>query len=135
MNVERKSAFDKLRDEHGAINGNGKLNGNGKDQPEQESWEEPGGDGRTSRHQVFGLQLIDEKKRTVFIPYSSIIWGEGVFNGKIFKFEFARGKELWEVVIEGDLELQQIVDKITAGKRESVRVNGDSVTGLAVAKK
>lgn len=117
MDAKRNSAFDKLMEEKGGL----------ADPDAEDSWESPTGDGRINRQQVFALQLIDEQKRMVVIPYSSIIWGEGQFNGKSFRFEFVRGDDLWEAVIEGNLELQRVVDKITAGKRESVRVNEETV--------
>jgi hypothetical protein len=50
------------------------------------------------------------------------------------RFEFARGEGTWEVVIEGNVTApQKIVDKLTSGKRQSVRVNGDSVTSVTWA--
>ncbi len=98
--------------------------------PSGDSWEELSGDGRTSRHQVFGVQLIDERKQMVFIPYAAIIWGEGQFNGTIFTFQFARGDQLWEAEIRGSVNLQYVVDKLTSGKRESCRVNGHTIESI-----
>jgi hypothetical protein len=95
--------------------------------PPGDSFEEPSGDGRSSRHQVFGLQLIDARKAMIFIPYASILFGEGEFNGHSFRIEFARGDQLWQAEIRGSVNLQYIVDKLTSGKRESCRVNGTTL--------
>jgi hypothetical protein len=99
--------------------------------PDEDSYDDPSGDGRTSRHQVFGVQLIDERKQLCFIPYAAVIFGLGTFNGTTFTFEFARGEHLWEATITGTLDaLQRIVDKFTTGKRVSIRANGDTVTAV-----
>jgi hypothetical protein len=97
-----------------------------------DGWDEPSGDGRTSRQQVLGVQLIDGSGRLFYVPYAAVLAGEGVFNGTRFRLEFARGDRVWEAVITGTAHLQYVVDKLTEGKRCSVRVNGATVESIVV---
>lgn len=96
-----------------------------------DSYEDMAGTGRNSRHQVFAVQLINERGEMAVVPYSAILWGSGRFNGEEFRFEFARGEELWEATIRGSAHLQRVVDKLTAGKRESIRCAGSVVESIA----
>lgn len=74
--------------------------------------------------------MIDSRKQMIFIPYAAIIFVKGAFNGTTFRFEFARGDQLWEAEIRGCVSLQNIVDKLTAGKWESIRTNGETVESI-----
>ena len=100
--------------------------------PDSESWEEPTGDGRTSKHQVFGLQLIDGKKVIGGCPYGAIVGWNGEYNGTSFTFWYLLGDKLMEATITGSISLQSIVDKLTSGKRESCRVNGSTITSIVI---
>lgn len=100
---------------------------------DEDSWEEPSGDGRSSRQQVLGVQLIDEKKRLWWIPYGAILWAEGTYNGGSFRFEVARGDTLYEAIIEGpEATLQPVVDRLMEGKRISIRWNGVTISAITV---
>jgi hypothetical protein len=98
-----------------------------------DSWEEPSGDGRTAKHQVFGVQLIDNKKVIGGCPYAAIMGWMGEWNGTTFRFWYSFGDKVMEATITGEIgTVQYIVDKLTSGKRESVRVNGTTITSITV---
>ena len=98
-----------------------------------DSWEELAGDGRTAKHQVFGIQLIDGRKVIAGCPYAAIVGWQGEFNGTAFTFWYAFGEKLMEATITGEVgTVQYVVDKLTSGKRESIRQNGTTISSITV---
>src|ERR1700733_9561678 len=69
-----------------------------------DSWEEPTGDGRSSRHQILGLQIEDSDKNLWFVPYGAILPSKlGPVSGGKFTFKIAGDECNHEITIEGPI--------------------------------
>jgi hypothetical protein len=102
-------------------------------EPSDDSFEDSHGDGRWSRHQVFAVQLIQENRNATAVTYASIHSPIEFNPSKGIKFTFEGIDGQWKVEIKGN-NLERIYDRITSGKRESVRCNGQNVTAIEITK-
>jgi hypothetical protein len=93
-----------------------------------DTWESSLGDGRNSRHQVFAVLLIDDHNQQWMVPYSSIAFGKGKFNGNEFIFRCALD-HVYDVVLQGP-QLQYAIEKLAAGKRETLHTRGAGTTSI-----
>jgi hypothetical protein len=102
---------------------------------QEESIEEPSGDGRTSRHQILGLEVEDSEKDLWFFPYGCLMPCKlGKVSGQVFTFVIACDDTLsYELVVEGPISAaRRAIDKLCSGKRELLRANQDSITAIRV---
>ncbi len=102
--------------------------------PPGDSFEEPSGDGRSSRHQVFGLEVEDSNKDLWFIPYGSLLPCKlGSVNGGKYVFRIAGDECNYDLEIEGPISAARYaIDKLCSGKRELLRANESSITAITV---
>ncbi|OWK39500.1 hypothetical protein [Fimbriiglobus ruber] len=102
--------------------------------PPGDTFEEPSGDGRTSRHQVFGIQIEDSNRDLWFIPYATILPSKlGPVNGGKYTFKIAGDTENYELEIEGPVSaVRYALDKLCSGKRELLRSNDHTITAIRV---
>jgi len=99
-----------------------------------DSYEEPTGDGRSSRHQVFGLEVEDSDRNFWFFPYGAFLPCKlGAVNGGRFVFKIAGDDCTFEMEIEGPISaVRYAIDKLCSGKRELLRPNDASITRITV---
>ncbi|WP_020474520.1 hypothetical protein [Zavarzinella formosa] len=100
---------------------------------DDDSIESLAGDGRDSRHQVLAVQLVQQSRDSRAVLYGSIIGTIDYNPSKGVHWHFEGKNGLERVDIAGRL-LDRIYDKLTCGKRETIKVNGDSVTSIAFSK-
>ncbi|WP_088255223.1 hypothetical protein [Fimbriiglobus ruber] len=102
--------------------------------PPGDTFEEPSGDGRTSRHQVFGIQIEDSNRDLWFIPYATILPSRlGPVNGGRYTFKIAGDTDTYELEIEGPVSaVRYALDKLCSGKRELLRSNDHTITAIRV---
>lgn len=99
--------------------------------PGDDSYEEMTGDGRSSRHQVFAVQLVQANRNAQAVTYASIHSTIDYDPSRGIRFRFENDDGVFEVRIEGN-SLDRVFDKLTCGKRESIRVNGNTVMAIGV---
>lgn len=100
---------------------------------EGESWEDPAGDGRVSRHPVLGVQFLDGRKLLAWVPYGAVTWGESGDVTRRLVLEAIRGDTLTRITLEGESPgFGMMADKLMEGKRVSVRINAASVTAISI---
>jgi hypothetical protein len=100
-------------------------------QPEDDSYEEPAGDGRSARHQVFSVQLVQANRNAQAVTYQSMHSPLTFDPSRGISFRFENAEGLFEVRIEGR-NLDRVYDKLCVGKREVIRQNGETVTAISV---
>lgn len=103
-------------------------------EPDSDSFNEPSGDGRTSRHQILGLEVEDSAKDLWFFPYGCLMPCKlGKANGGTYTFRIASDESIFEMTIEGPISAaRHAIDKLCSGKRELLRANEDTISAIRI---
>lgn len=93
----------------------------------------PHGDGRSSRHQVHSVLVVDDGGEMWLVVYSDLRSQKiGFHQGGEFRLRFFDvDQQAWDLIVTGSVEaVQKLIDKLATGKRELIYPSPDTIESI-----